>query len=279
MEYIEYRNLDLVWKKSEEYHRSCLNAMAIVEDLSWKEAYGRYIQTLHTYCSTPDHKKNIKKMLKLFGYQKVRYTKDFEGKAIVLMNNLYFAIEKRDDDLVIYVRNPKSVDGTPTDLIKEGTAILVPVGNSERVKEKTKFTSLKKDTYTMRYENKNPLGKNVGDCAIRAIASTMNIGWHESLDALAKVAYEHHCIFVNTSIVLDSYLSRQGFLQIPAHKKMNGSDLCEKLDHKFAGEVRLFAYSGKSHVISIVKEKEDRFKIVDTWDSSKRTIQSYFIRY
>ena len=40
-----------------------------------------------------------------------------------------------------------------------------------------------------RYYNPNPAGRNVGDCAVRAIAKALNIDWEEAFTKLATAAY------------------------------------------------------------------------------------------
>lgn len=40
-----------------------------------------------------------------------------------------------------------------------------------------------------RYYNPNPAGRTVGDCAVRAIAKALGIGWEEAYARLATAAY------------------------------------------------------------------------------------------
>lgn len=110
------------------------------------------------------------------------------------------------------------------------------------------------------YENLNPQGKNVGDCAIRAVAKATGQTWIQAYMAL----YVHGlqlADLANSDAVWTSYLHNKGFMRgvIPdtCPDCYTVADFAE--DHP----VGTFVLGTGSHAVAVIDGT-----IYDAWDSS-----------
>lgn len=110
------------------------------------------------------------------------------------------------------------------------------------------------------YENLNPQGKNVGDCAIRAVAKATGQTWIQAYMAL----YVHglqRADLANSDAVWTSYLRSKGFTRgvIPdtCPDCYTVADFAE--DHP----VGTFVLGTGSHAVAVIDGT-----IYDAWDSS-----------
>jgi len=109
--------------------------------------------------------------------------------------------------------------------------------------------------------NNNPSGRNVGDCAIRAISVALGVDWETAYAMIAKNGY-YMGDMPSSNSVFGSVLRQHGFKRsiIP-----NKCPDCYTLD-QFAEDhpKGIFVVGMGSHVAT-VKDGE----IWDSWDSSK----------
>ena len=120
------------------------------------------------------------------------------------------------------------------------------------------------------YYNPNPVGKKVGDCAVRAIAKALNTSWRNAYSLIVKEGYEM-CDMPSGDSVWGSVLQKNGF-----HRKIipntcpncyTAEDFC--LDHQKG--IFVLAFGG--HVATVVNGK-----LYDSWDSSQEIPQYFWYR-
>lgn len=58
--------------------------------------------------------------------------------------------------------------------------------------------------------NPNPLGQNVGDCAVRAISAALDVDWYEAFSILCATGYKM-CNLPNADSVWGAVLKHRGF--------------------------------------------------------------------
>ena len=108
--------------------------------------------------------------------------------------------------------------------------------------------------------NNNPCGRNVGDCAVRAISVALDISWEEAFALLADAAYKM-CDLPSSDAVFGAVLRQRGFYKaiIP-----NSCPVCYTASD-FANEnpEGIFVVGFGGHVATI------RYGVLyDSWDSS-----------
>ncbi|MDO4466842.1 MAG: hypothetical protein Q4C49_07520, partial [Bacillota bacterium] len=80
-----------------------LNAIGILENLNWKQAYSLYINVLKQYTNGPsDDMKNVRMILKESGYSPIFDLTRFSGQAIIRRGNHFYALIKKGNDLYQY---------------------------------------------------------------------------------------------------------------------------------------------------------------------------------
>ncbi|MCD8005493.1 MAG: hypothetical protein LUF29_00750 [Oscillospiraceae bacterium] len=124
----------------------------------------------------------------------------------------------------------------------------------------------------------NPCGNYVGDCVVRAIAGVMRLSWAEAVDLLAT----ENNIVINTDAVFPKVLEKRGFICRDIEDDCRtGVALCNKLQKECRGGERVFAEVGSSHVAAIVPvsdgENGTTYKVLDSWNSSRRRLTKYWI--
>jgi len=118
------------------------------------------------------------------------------------------------------------------------------------------------------YYNPSPSGRNVGDCAVRAIAKATDREWEEAYTALCLVGYEMDDL-PNSNAVFGRHLERNGFKKrfIP-NSCLDGytvEDFC--LDHPEG----TFVLCLSGHVVCVKNGT-----LWDTWDSRREIVLYYF---
>lgn len=118
----------------------------------------------------------------------------------------------------------------------------------------------------MKY-NPNPCGKQVGDCAVRALAKVFNKGWEEMYIRLCLQGFMM-CDMPSANHVWGTYLRENGFERhlIPDDKidVYTVRDFCE--DHPRG----IYVLSLSSHVLTVIDGN-----YYDSWDSGNE-IPLYF---
>lgn len=116
------------------------------------------------------------------------------------------------------------------------------------------------------YFNPNPVGRSVGDCAIRAISKALGISWE---DAYAKVVVNGFRMgdMPSSDSVWGAVLRMNGFYKYICHGCGTAEDFCE--DHPKGTYVLGFG----GHVATVIDGN-----LYDSWDSSYEIPQYYWVK-
>ena len=121
-----------------------------------------------------------------------------------------------------------------------------------------------------RYFNENPTGRNVGDCAVRAVAVALGIDWETAFLRIAKAAFQMGDMPSSNS-VWGAVLRQEGFYRsaIP-----NSCPDCYTAE-MFAADhpVGVYVLGFGNHVATV----RDGY-IYDSWDSSQELPQYFWYR-
>lgn len=116
--------------------------------------------------------------------------------------------------------------------------------------------------------NPNPLGKRVGDCAVRAIAKALNINWEEAFIELSIAAFEI-ADMPSSNAAIGSVLRKHGFVRgsIPDEcvDCYTAEDFCNEF---FKGTYVLFF---GSHTATCIDGR-----LFDAWNSLKEVPQFFW---
>lgn len=119
-----------------------------------------------------------------------------------------------------------------------------------------------------KYYNPNPVGRSVGDCAIRALSKALNITWEE---AYARAAANGYLLgdMPSSNSVWGSVLRENKFTRetLDCPDCYTAEDFCK--DHPEGTYVLGFG----THVATVVDGT-----IYDSWDSSKEIFQYFWYR-
>lgn len=118
-----------------------------------------------------------------------------------------------------------------------------------------------------KYFNPNPTGRNVGDCAVRALSAVTGMDWEAAFCELCSDAY-YMGDMPSSNSVIAAALRKRGFyrLNIPSTfpEDYTAEDFCK--DHPEG----VFVLGFGNHVAGVVDGT-----IFDSWDSSNE-IPQYF---
>lgn len=118
------------------------------------------------------------------------------------------------------------------------------------------------------YYNPNPTGRNVGDCAVRAISKAFDIDWEEAYDLISDAARLMGDM-PSANSVWGAVLRQNGFYRkaIPnsCPDCYTAEDFC--IDHPYG--IYVLGFGG--HVATV---KNGR--LYDSWDSTKEIPQYYW---
>lgn len=97
--------------------------------------------------------------------------------------------------------------------------------------------------------NNNPLGKNVGDCAVRAVSKAFNTNWD---DAYMELAIQGLCMgdLPNSDSVWGSYLFLNGFQRYNLNTEC--PDCYTVKDFCFEHPVGTFVLGTGSHAVCVI---------------------------
>lgn len=120
------------------------------------------------------------------------------------------------------------------------------------------------------FYNPNPMARQLGDCAVRAVSVALDIDWEDAFMLLADAALAM-ADMPSSDAVWSAVLRQHGFYRkaIPdsCPDCFTAEDFC--IEHPIG--VYVLAFGG--HVATVVDGV-----ILDTWDSSKEIPQYYFYR-
>lgn len=128
----------------------------------------------------------------------------------------------------------------------------------------------------------NPCNNYIGDCVVRAVSGAMGISWSDAIDLLSSADETT----VNAREVYPKILEQNGFVHhkpiIRDGRHLDGKSFCNEMHNIYRNGERIFAHVGRSHVAAIIPvccgDRDTTYKIIDSWDSSKRTIGDYWVK-
>ena len=128
----------------------------------------------------------------------------------------------------------------------------------------------------------NPCNNYIGDCVVRAVSGVMDISWSDAIDLLSSA----NETTVNAREVYPKILEQNGFVHrksiIRGGRHLDGRSFCNEMLKIYHNGERIFAHVGRSHVAAIIPvhcgDGDTTYKIIDSWDSSKRAIGDYWVK-
>ena len=116
--------------------------------------------------------------------------------------------------------------------------------------------------------NPNPLGKRVGDCAVRAVAKALNMNWEDAFIELSIAAFEM-ADMPSSDAVWGSVLRKNGFTRGSVPDACVDCYTAEDFCNEYFKGTYVLAFGG--HVATCIDGK-----IYDAWDSSREIPQFYW---
>lgn len=121
-----------------------------------------------------------------------------------------------------------------------------------------------------RYFNENPAGRNVGDCAVRAVAVALGIDWETAFLRIAKAAFQMGDMPSSNS-VWGAVLRQEGFYRSAIPNTCPDCYTAEDFAVEHPRGVYVLGFG--NHVATV----RDGY-IYDSWDSTKEIPQYYWHR-
>ena len=139
-----------------------------------------------------------------------------------------------------------------------------------------------KDSPTFHYHNQNPKGRITCDCVKRAISLATGIPYQTVVTGLAnlqiKTGYDEA-----EKRLFGRYLEDNGWIKHPRpHKedgtRYNGAQFCKDLPGILnRRNCNVIAIIGSHHIVAIIPI-HGRYKVCDTWNSTKGCIGNYWTK-
>lgn len=121
------------------------------------------------------------------------------------------------------------------------------------------------------YYNKNPAGKSVGDCAIRAVSVALGKNWDETYAGLCLEGYMIGDL-PNADSVWGNYLYRHGFRRYLIPDDGLGAYTVSDFAENHPEGIYILSMPGR-HVVAVVDGE-----YCDSWDSGKETPSYYWTK-
>jgi len=121
-----------------------------------------------------------------------------------------------------------------------------------------------------RYFNENPAGRNVGDCAVRAVAVALGIDWETAFLKIAKAAFQMGDMPSSNS-VWGAVLRQEGFYRSAIPNTCPDCYTAEDFAVEHPRGVYVLGFG--NHVATV----RDGY-IYDSWDSTKEIPQYFWHR-
>lgn len=110
-----------------------------------------------------------------------------------------------------------------------------------------------------RHYNANPKGLYIDDCVIRAISVAEGNSWHETHNKLSRLSNKEGML-LNDVVFVEKYLDER--YPRKCYKNLTIGEFAKMCPKGH------FVVTTKGHIVAIIDNV-----IVDTWDSSKRTMK------
>ena len=121
-----------------------------------------------------------------------------------------------------------------------------------------------------RYFNNNPLGRNVGDCAVRAVSAALGIEWEEAFSLLSSNAYLMGDMPQANSVIAAT-LRKEGFYKEIIPNSCPECFTAEMFCEEHPRGIYVLGFG--NHVATVIDGE-----ILDAWDSSQEIPIYYFYR-
>lgn len=118
--------------------------------------------------------------------------------------------------------------------------------------------------------NPNPTGRNVGDCAVRAVSVALGLDWKAAYDLIADAGYSMGDMPSSDS-VWGAVLRQHGFYRKAIPNTCPDCYTAEDFSHDHPRGVYVLGFGG--HVATIVDGN-----LYDSWDSSNEIPVYYWYR-
>lgn len=285
--------------------RSMINSLSIIKNCSWEDAVKLLIKQAHKLCDSPINVTkemlcanefiklpcNGDKSLKdeLNKRQRV-LPRDF--KYIVKIINNYYALMHDGKTGNFIIKGIWDLDAHIENGVVKEMWIYIPgstfVFGSEKTKDINKADKQKADNINMQtssdntiINNVNPMGRNTGDCFLRALSVAYGCSWHEALDYIAQ-AIKYADPIINQLGNFEVALSMLGFEKHKAikndNRRLNGVQFCEEMNGMYHNGERIVAIMGRGHCVAVtLSEDGTGYKINDTWASSCYKVYEYWV--
>lgn len=120
------------------------------------------------------------------------------------------------------------------------------------------------------YYNPNPVGKNVGDCAVRAVSKALSTDWHTAFALIAANGYSL-CDMPSSDSIIGATLRQHGFKKAVIPNTFPDCYTAEEFAESHPHGVYVLGFGG--HVATIVDGI-----LYDSWDSRQETPIFYWYR-
>lgn len=121
-----------------------------------------------------------------------------------------------------------------------------------------------------RYYNPNPLGRSVGDCAVRAVAAALGVDWEAAYSMLASNGYLMGDLPQANSVIAAT-LRRNGFYKAVIPDTCPDCYTAEMFCEDHPEGVYVLGFG--THVATVIDGE-----LWDSWDSSQEIPIYYFYR-
>lgn len=137
-----------------------------------------------------------------------------------------------------------------------------------------------KDNSTFHFHNQNPKGRYTTDCVKRAISYATGIPYNDVVRALAELQCKTG-MDTGEARLYGKYLESLGWVKHPQPRQEDGSkytgvQFCKWLT-KGHSTGNIVANIGGHHIVAIMPI-DKRFKVCDTWNSTKGCIGNYWTK-
>ena len=130
--------------------------------------------------------------------------------------------------------------------------------------------SRKKSVSRWKYFLNNPAGRNVGDCAVRAVSAALGVSWETAYDMITKAGYQM-ADMPSSNSVWGAVLRKNGFYRYAVPNTCPSCYTAEDFAKDHPNGVYVLGFG--NHVATI----RDGL-IMDSWDSSQELPQYYWTK-
>lgn len=116
------------------------------------------------------------------------------------------------------------------------------------------------------YYNPSPLGKNVGDCTVRALSKALGQSWEKTFVGLCLEGFSLRDM-PSSNVVWGAYLRRHGYRRELAPDDITVAEFAD------AHPEGLYVLALSGHVVCVEDDA-----LYDTWDSGNEIVLYYWMK-